>query len=251
MSLTCSLCSIVFSQKQNLNKHLVEKRCKGVFVTDLIKLNEHLLNQNILIEELKGKLSVNGNNNNILIGKNTNCNNDINMKIEILVNPVTNLNVKYMTSDKMKVFIETYDKKEKNSEQLNLLLSEYIKQIICNDEHPENHVVKYTMKKPPTFISITKDDEGNTVTLIKGLKDTCELLSDPILDKLKIKLKHFITKYKDESTFDYSLYEDSITLLRKEFKKDNVKKALSSVLQYDILNNIEMKFICSIKPKLN
>lgn len=251
MSSTCIICSTIFSQKQSLNKHLSEKRCKGIFTTDLIKLNEHLFNQNTLIEELKNKININGSSNNVLIGKNTNCNNDINMKIEILVNPITNLNVKYMTSDKMKLFIETYDKKEKNSEQLNLLLSEYIKQIICNDEHPENHVVKYTMKKPPTFISITKDEEGNTVTLIKGLKDTCELLSDPILDKLKIKLKHFINKYKDESTFDYSFYEDSIALLRKEFKKDNVKKALSSVLQYDILNNIEMKFIYSIKPKFS
>ena len=71
--------------------------------------------------------------------------------------------------------------------------------IICNKEHPENHAVKYIKKKPPTYNSVIEDPEGNTVTVIKGLKDTCELLSDPILNKLKKKMIEFCKKYhKDD-----------------------------------------------------
>ena len=65
-----------------------------------------------------------------------------------------------------------------------------------------------------TYNSITEDADGNPVTVIKGLKDTCELLSDPILNQLKSKMREFINKYKndgDDSDFDYSLYEDAIT----------------------------------------
>ena len=143
----------------------------------------------------------------------------------------------------MKNLIETYDDdKSKNPEKLNLLLTDYIKDVICDNEHPENHAVKYIKKKPPTYNCFVEDTEGNTVTVIKGLKDTCELLSDPMLNTLKVKLKEFLQKYKeDDSNFDYSLYEDAIKQLRKELNKGTVKKALSSVLQNDILNNIQMK----------
>lgn len=95
----------------------------------------------------------------------------------------------------------------------------------------------------PTYNSLIEDTEGNTVSVIKGLKDTCELLSDPILNQLKIKMKEFINEYKgdNDSNFNYSLYEDAIKQLKNELNKENVKKALSSVLRNDILNNIEMK----------
>jgi hypothetical protein len=83
--------------------------------------------------------------------------------------------------------------------------------------------------------------ERNKIHVIKGLKDTCELLSDPILDTLKKKLKEFLKKYKNNDNFNYAIYEETIKELRNELNKTNVKKSLSSVLQNDILNNIEMK----------
>jgi hypothetical protein len=152
---------------------------------------------------------------------------------------------------KMQEIIERYDdakemighKEKFNNDKMNLLLSSYIKDMICNDDHPENHAVKYIKKKPPTYNTKIEDSDGQTVSVIKGLKDTCELLTDPILDKLKIKLKEFIIKYRKdtEPEFDYGLYENAIKELKKELNKSNVKKALSSVLKNDILNNIEMK----------
>jgi len=249
MKFICKLCSNTFSQKKNLHIHLSEKRCKSELLIDFVKLNELLIFQDERIQELAKQLSINGNNNTV-----TNSNNDINMKIEININPITKLNVNYIAPEKMKALIENYDTEtSKTPEKLNLLLSEYIKGVICDNEHPENHAIKYTKRKPPTYNSLVEDTDGNTVSVIKGLKDTCELLSDPILNKLKLKMKEFINKYKgdDDPDFDYCLYEDAINQVRKELNKDNVKKALSSVLKNDILNNIEMKLSCSITEKKN
>lgn len=249
----CNICGNNFTQKFNLNKHLTERRCKG----DLLRINELIEEKNKLIEELAEKIEINAANGivkdnakNVNIGNNNTINN-INMKIEIQINPVTKLQIGHIETDKMKHMIEKYDddkemvgyKEKFNNDKVNLLLSGYIKDIICDSSHPENHAVKYIKKKPPTYNALVEDSEGNTVSVIKGLKDTCELLTDPILDQLKIKLKEFIIKYKKdtEPDFDYVLYENAIKELKKELNKSNVKKALSSVLKNDILNNIEMK----------
>lgn len=52
---------------------------------------------------------------------------------------------------------------------------------------------------------------------------------------------------KDE-TFDFELYRQAIRDMRNELNKSNVKRALSSVLQNDILNNIQMKLTVSDEP---
>jgi hypothetical protein len=148
----------------------------------------------------------------------------------------------------MKQVIETYDT---DKTKLNYLLTEYLNGVLCDQEHPENHAVKYVKRYPPTFNSITEDSDGNVITTIKGLKDTCELLSDPVLDVLKTKLGECIKKYKkdDDSNYDYSLYDDAIKEIRKELKKDNIKKVLSNFLKNDLINNIEMKLKCAVTSK--
>jgi hypothetical protein len=252
MSFICNLCNTTFVQNKNLQRHLVEKRCKSELVNDLLKLNNFLEEQKNKIKQL----TISGDNN-VVIERDQN---NINMKIEINISPqpITKLNVSYIDQLKMKELIEAYDSSRfmyhgsslpdepKNSEKINIAISDYIKDIICNKEHPENHSVKYIKKDPPTFNTITEDSSGNTITVIKGLKDTCELLTDPILDKLKIKIREFVHKYKKDDDFDL-LYDDAIRELRKELNKKTVKKALSSVLKNDILNNIEMKLSGSIK----
>lgn len=184
-------------------------------------------------------------NTNTILGGTQNQMMNFNIKIEI--NPITNLKLDYIEPEIMKTLVETYDcSQNKNPERLNLLLSNYIKNVICNKDYPENHAVKYVKKKPPTYNCIIKDENGNTIQVIKQLKDTCELLSDPMLNNLKIKLTEFLKKYKKDEEFDYEMYEDTIQQLRKELNNKTVKKALSSVLQNDILNNIEMKFDISM-----
>ena len=173
----------------------------------------------------------------VVIQHNNNITNNINLNIQI--QPITKLSLQHISPEKMKQVIETYDG---DKQKLHFLLTDYLNNVLCDLEHPENHAIKYTKKYPPTFNSITEDSDGNIITTIKGLKDTCELLTDPVLDVLKVKLSECIKKYKkEEDDYDYSLYEDAIKELRKELKKDNIKKVLSNFLKNDLVNNIEMK----------
>jgi hypothetical protein len=248
MVFVCNFCNNDFVKKYALQRHIAEDRCKSILIKDLNKINDIIQEYKNEIDNLNKRITtISGNNNITSIGNG----NNINMKVEIIVNSINNLNVSYIENEKMKKIIENYGNekelvngKEKfNNDKMNIYISEYIKDMICDTEHPENHSVKYIKKKPPTYNTHIQDTSGNTVTVIKGLKDTCELLTDPILDQLKIKLKEFIKKYKPdtEPDFDYTLYENAIRELKKELNKQNVKKALKSVLQNDILNNIEMK----------
>jgi len=231
MSYKCYLCEHTFTQKHNLDKHLIDKKCKSQLFNNWIHLNS-------LLEQLHTlKTTPNIVNSPIAIGNN----NNNNIKIEININPVTKLDISHIGPSEMKSIIEKYDN---DNNKLNILLGDYIKNMLCDSNHPENQAVKYIKKKPPTYNSTIEDSKGNTVNVIKGLKDTCELLSDPILDQLKLKLKECLLKYKnnDIHDFDYSLYEDAFKELRKELNKDTVKRALRGVLKNDILHNIEMKF---------
>jgi hypothetical protein len=236
MSHICYICNNSFTKRPSLERHWKDKRCKSPLLENLKELS-------VLIEQLKQ--CQNQTINQSIIGGDHNT--YINVKIEI--NPITKLDISHIEPEKMKNLIEKYDDdiNNKNPNKLNLLLTDYIKDVICDKEHPENHAVKYIKKKPPTYNCFIEDTDGNTVTVIKGLKDTCEVLSDPMLNTLKIKLKEFLQKYKEDEEFDYSLYEDGIKQLRKELNKEAVKKALSSVLQNDILNNIQMKLNISAK----
>ena len=231
MLLRCNLCNNDFKKKQSLLIHLNDKRCKSHLLDNLYQLHELIENLKITSNSQTISQSIVGGDHNTYI----------NVKIEI--NPITKLDISHIEPEKMKMLIEKYDDDatSKSPEKLNLLLTDYIKDVICDNEHPENHAVKYTKKKPPTYNCFIEDTEGNTVSVIKGLKDTCEVLSDPMLNTLKTKLKDFLQKYKEDEEFDYSLYEDAIKQLKKELNKGVVKKALSSVLQNDILNNIQMK----------
>lgn len=245
MTFSCEFCNNIFTQKHHLQRHIADNRCKSTVIKDLNLINDIIHLQRIEIEKLKQQIiNITGDNN--IVG-----NNNINMKIEININPITKLDISHIEHDKLKNIIEKYDddkqisngKDKFNNDKVNLLLSGYIKDMICDTGHPENNAVKYIKKYPPTYNTQIEDAEGNTVSVIKGLKDTCELLTDPILDQLKVKLKEFIKKYKGdtEPEFDFGLYENAIKELKKELNKKNVKKALNSVLKNDILNNIELK----------
>jgi hypothetical protein len=63
---------------------------------------------------------------------------------------------------------------------------------------------------------------------------------------LKKKLNECVKKYGREFN-DIDDFDETIKIIRKELAKPNIKKYLSSFLQNDILNNIEMKL--DITPK--
>lgn len=241
MEFKCFICSISFTNKQNLTRHLKEKRCKG----DLLKANEllsklHNTNQETLSIRRGHDIDIVGDHNDIDIHQD----NSVHINVQININPITKLNVDHIEPSAMRNLIEEYDK---DSSKLNLLLSDYVKNILCDHTHPENQSVKYIKKKPPTFNAILEDSCGNITQVIKGLCDTCELLSDPMLNTLRKKLKECLKHVKKDQAFDYDLYDDTFKTIREELNKDSVKKALKSVLQNDILNDIRMKFHIDIK----
>jgi hypothetical protein len=192
----------------------------------------------VKLNELIGTLSVK-NGGHVIVGNNNKQDNSVHINIHINTNPITKLNLEHIEPLIMRTLIEKYDK---DSSKLNLLLSEYMKNILCDEEHPENHSVTYIKRKPPTYNSMIENEEGKIVNAIKGLNDTCELLSDPMLDTLKCKIKECLKQARKDIEFDYDLYEDTIRGIKTELNKDVVKKALKSVLQNDILNDIRMRF---------
>jgi hypothetical protein len=235
--MNCLICNTKFTLKANLKNHLINNKCKIINCKLIHDQIEKLQEENKMLRANKGINEITS-----IIGDSNTINNtnNVNIKIEFNINPITKIDTSYITPEYMKTLIEEYDIKPG---KVNLLLGGYVKDLICDPEHPENHVTKYLKKHPATFSSIIEDRNGNKINVIKGLKDTCELLSDPILDTLKIKLREFLKKYRKNDAFNYEIYEETISELRNELNKSNVKKALSTVLQNDILNNIEMKLI--------
>jgi hypothetical protein len=147
-----------------------------------------------------------------VINNGTIINNNI-QNIQIInINPVNKLNVEYIGTNHMKNLIENY------TQDNNLLLSGYIKNIIHNKDHPENHCVKYINKRPPTFENVIEQD-GEEKVLLKNLKDSCELLSDPILKTLKKKITECKKNLKDDEDF-----QDRLIDIRQELNKEAVKK---------------------------
>ncbi len=220
---TCVFCNFSFQRKFTLDRHLRENRCESFKKMNALDIHNMLTKNNV-------KNDVNTN-------INTNIENVENLTINIerieIVNHINNLDTTFIEPSKMKELVDKY-----NYPKLNLLLGNYIKDIICNKNHPQNHSVKYVKKKPPTYNSLVQDSDGNLMNVVKNLKDSCELLTDPILEILKTKLKQYIKYYKKEDDYDI----DTVNDICKELNKDAVKKALGSVLQNDILNDIQMKF---------
>lgn len=94
----CNICGNNFIKKSSLVKHLTERKCKG----DLVKVNELYEENNKIIEKLlkelcnstDDKLNINAGNNNTI--------NNINMKIEIQINPIVRLEIEDKNLDERK-----------------------------------------------------------------------------------------------------------------------------------------------------
>lgn len=222
IDLKCYFCNIEFNKKYNLNRHLKENRCESFKKMNALDIHNMLIKNNV-------KTNINTNIENV---ENLTINNIHIERIEI-VNHINNLDTTFIEPSKMKEMVDKY-----NYPKLNLLLGNYIKDIICNKNQPQNHSVKYVKKNPPTYNSLVQDSDGNLINVVKNLKDSCELLTDPILEILKTKLKQYIKHYKNDDDYDI----DTVNDICKELNKDAVRKALGSVLQNDILNDIKMKF---------
>ena len=228
MTSLCNFCNSSFSNKQNLIRHLSDKKCKSEILQDWVSLHNSFVNK----VESKNIIG----NDNLTIHGNHNTNIKVeNLNVILDINSINKLTTDHIQPEKMKEFIEKY-----SYDKLPLFLSEYIKDIICNKALPQNHSVKYITKNPPRFNSVVENDNGDKINVIKNLKDSCEVLSQPVLVTLKKKLNECLKKYKNDDEFNDDC-DVEIKAIRKELNKECVKKALRSVLQNDILTDIEMK----------
>ena len=209
MSFVCNLCKKCFTQKVSLIRHLKEKRCKTGLLYDLVKLNNIL---NMINTEL------------------------ININTKKSLNAINELDTSYIKINKMREMINIYDT---NKDKLNNLLSEYIKNIICNENYPENHCIKFVDKKMKIF-SLYIIEDGVKKHIRDNYKQLCHIASEYFYKIIKKQLSKCLKFYKDDSDFQ-DLYEDTIIEFEKDLNIDNVNKALKICLHAYILNDKNMK----------
>jgi len=248
------ICNKKFGKKFNLERHLSSNACKSLSLPNDIKTQLDIYN---IIEKhniIKDKKS----NINIINSNNNNSNNVINININIPLSELTFKNTEESLYKMIEKYFEIQNLKNeqefRNVKDVKFLISDYLKTNLCDKLKPELHCVKYVTKYPPSYnISQKRDINGDIIDTIQGLKDSVDLLSDPILKNIKKALQSFEKILIIESKkacengdvellkYDYTLYDVTIKALKNELNKKNVQAALKQFLKHDLLNDINMK----------
>jgi len=220
---SCPFCAKDFFQKSNMEKHLKNAKCTVLPTLSQFEIYTLMCQW----------------------GQDTKPNNKPKVSTsseQHKANPISQASATHISVERMRNLIEKYDTPDGKS-KLGLLLSDYIRDILCNKDHPENHVVKYVRLKPPTFHVVSLGENGDTLTSIKGIKDTCDVLTTPLFQLLKAKLKECLRCIKHDPTFDFDIYEEGIKNLKSDLNEGIVKKVIGNILRYDIVNDHYMKFV--------
>ena len=246
----CLFCDKIFSTKTNLDRHLSTNTCKSKLFENQLDMHNFI---NKAIVNNYNKCTINNNNNNI------------NIKIEI--QPVSKISFNDISDDTLYNAIKEYSKIEKitpndidnnivskSIPEAKFIISNLIKNSMCDKEKPENHSIKYVTKNPLTYSIVEKeDDNGDIITSIRGFKESVNILTDPVLNALKTKLRLFEKTLKTESKnaikngseeelkYDYELYNKTIKALKNELNNKVVQNALKQFLKHDLLADINMK----------
>lgn len=216
----CYICSSMFKRKYNLLIHLREFRCKSPLLDNLEKLNDLLKNldneNNDLQKKIKRKVR-----------------DYINGEKPIKVNPITKLNLKNNMYNN-NFILDNFDNRKCKENSLKELLTEYIKNIICNKDIPENMCITYIKRRPPTFNVVDKD----TIYNIKSTKEICELYTDLFLKMIKKQMKKFKEYFNNRTDENDDILYDIYVIDRFKdlLKKDNITYIISYALK-NVLNN--------------
>ena len=184
MSIVCYFCSKTFYKKTNLERHLLGDSCKA---PTLNKLELHRL-----IEKhcMNSSLQTLNNYKDCTIVDSSNNTNNINIKIEIT--PISEISLKneealyemvkkYSTIEKIK-----NEQCYKHVDGVKFIFSDFLKSQLCDDNYPEKHPIKYLSKNPQSYHIVEKRGiDGEIITIIRGLKDSVDILSNPVLDALQ------------------------------------------------------------------
>jgi hypothetical protein len=265
MKLLCFKCQKEFLTKFNFQRHisLCEEEVTDIDISEIIlnktketekykreantikmsfdEQKELVKNQKKEIKELQEQLEksqkiINSHVNNHNNVNSHNNNNNINIIIQ--VQPIEKMNLDYIEKEYLQ---EMFDKLNKDQAgNMDLVLKNYIRKILSNEDHPENHAVKYTKKDPPMFSTlITEDDKQKHV--INDLVDTCELISEPLIEQMLKKIKKSWREFCQDPDFDETMDVNLLDDLRSKLKNENVRRILKKYLKSDILENVEMK----------
>lgn len=147
-------------------------------------------------------------------------------------NPILELNTSYISVNEMIELVDKYDD-DLSFSNLKFLLLKYINNILCNKEYEENYAIKYIRKKPSMYSIFYAE---NTI-FIKDLKNTCEILCNPILYLLLDKFNEFLYFISLDPLYDLSLYEDTIEKLRILLNRDTIMIVLKNFLKHILKNN--------------
>lgn len=204
MTYFCYMCEQSFTRKTSLERHLNDKRCKSPLLDDFVLLNEFIRNLKQKSAPEPALASV--------------------LEPISKINDINSLNLSYITPHHIKPLMETYDID---------LLEEYISNIIYNKERPENHIVKYNTRYPPTF----KCDSSILV-----LQDTKEKLTESITKIIRRHITRCLKFYKDDED-EEDFVEEYEKKKKRPIDKDlprDVSKCIKKILN-KILYDPEMK----------
>jgi hypothetical protein len=248
IKMECYLCDKTFSQKYNMNKHLRNGVCKQTKSPEEVSLlfsqkDEIISVHEKTIAELTEKLKhsqqvIENNHNSTINSKVINSHNNNNINIIIQVQPIDKLNMDYIKKEQLQ---EMFDKLNKDQAgNMDLVLKNYIRSILSDEDHPENHAVKYTKKDPPMFSTlITENDKQKHV--VNDLADTCDLISEPLIEQMLKKIKKSWREFCQDPDFDETMDVNLLDELRSKLKNENVRRILKKYLKSDILEDVKMK----------
>jgi hypothetical protein len=249
MSLSCLFCQTEFTRRDNFIKHLNLNKCKSdIKKIEIFKLLESkdkiILEKDKEIKELKEKLNtVNINSPNHINHSTVQSHNNYN--IHITINPIDKLNMDYIKKEDLQIMFDKLNKDQVGN--MDLVLKKYIRSLISNPEHPENYAVKYTKKDPPMFSTLISENDQQ-ICVINDLKDTCELISEPLIEQMLKKIKESWREFRQDPDFDETMDVNLLEALRSSLKNENIRKILKRYLKSDILENIDFK-IEKVEPK--
>ena len=233
----CLFCNKTIARKDNFTRHINLNTCKNTKThMEIYKLLEEKDKEIILLKEkLKNANTIINSPHHI---SHSTVQSHNNYNINIIINPIEKLNLDYIEKEYLQ---EMFDKLNKDqSGNMDLVLKNYIRDILSNHEHPENHAVKYTKKDPPMFSTlITKNQEQ--ICVVNDLKDTCELISEPLIEQMLKKIKKSWREFCRDPEFDETMDVNLLEALRDSLKNENVRRILKRYLKSDILENVEMK----------
>jgi len=233
----CVFCNKTFSRRDNCLTHINTDKCiKPISKEGIFRVIEQKDKEIASLKEELSKAQTIINSPHHINHSTVQSHNNYNININF--HPINQLNMDHIHKEYLQ---EMFDKLNKDQAgNMDLVLKRYIANMLSNKDYPDNHAVKYTKKDPPMFSTLVTENETQ-VRVINDLKDTCDLISEPLIEQMLKKIKDSWREMRQDPDFDETMDVNLLEALRDKLKNENVRRILKRYLRSDILENIEMK----------